>query len=58
MKEINQGTLYGHDLVLKVPDDFKENDIINENTLEKYVNQQKAIAVDEFQSEKFLKDIS
>lgn len=44
-KEIRQGSLYGFDLVLKVPADFPTDDkIINEHTLEKYVKNEIARA--------------
>lgn len=40
MKEIKQGTIYGYDMVLKVPEDFPPDDlIINEHTLENYIKQ-------------------
>jgi hypothetical protein len=48
MKKIKQATLYGFDLFLEVPDDFVENDIINQNTLEKHVEREKQYAVDSY----------
>ncbi len=41
MKEIKQGTIYGLDIVLKVPDDYPDYDlVVNEYTLEKYIASQ------------------
>lgn len=47
MKEIKQGTLYGYDVVLKVPNDA-ENEIINSNTLGKYIENEKKHAVENY----------
>lgn len=48
MKEIKQGTIFGYELVLKVPDNFPDDDfIINKNTLEKYVNNKVNCAIKE-----------
>lgn len=46
MRELKQGTLYGFDIVLKVPDDFDQPKLINENTLEKYIKQQGKIEIE------------
>jgi hypothetical protein len=46
MKEIKQGTIFGYELVIKVPDDFPDNDlIVNGHTLEKYIKDEIAYAL-------------
>ena len=48
MKEIKQGTFYGFELVIKVPDDFPDGDkTVNENTLEEYIKQRERYAKDQ-----------
>lgn len=44
MKEIKQGTIYGYEIVIKVPDDFPDDDlIINKNTLENHIKREVAL---------------
>ena len=56
MKEISQGTMFGFEVVIKVPDDFPADDkIINKNTLENYVKQQQQRAKEELEEDNLLK---
>lgn len=55
MKEIKQGTLYGFEIVLKVPDEVKLDETLNENTLENYVKNRIRDAVESFkEQQKFI----
>lgn len=49
MKYIKQGTIYEFNLLIEVPDDFIEDDIINQNTLRKCVDDEKKLAVEQAQ---------
>ncbi len=46
MKEIKQGTLFGFEIVIKIPDDL-EKGYITEKTLQEYVEQEKKYAYEE-----------
>lgn len=43
MKEILQGTLFGCDLVLKVPEGYGQDKYLNKNTLEEYIKSEKKL---------------
>lgn len=57
MKEIKQGTLYGCDLVLKVPEYLEEDETINENTLENHIKREKKYVIQQYQDQQFLEKL-
>ena len=57
MKEIKQGTIFGFDIVIKVPNEL-EDSAINENTLENYIKMQVQHELEMKRSEDFLKAIT